>query len=350
MNNHKAKMKDVADLAGVSIKTVSRVLNNEPHVQEKLRTQVRDAVTKLGYVPSQSARSLRGNKSYDINLICHAAGGDYISVIQFGAVIACQKLGYQLSLSLLEGFEEASFETIKSSFESILRHHKPDGIMLVAPYAGDEKIGFVLEELGIPVVRIGPVELLNQGILVEIDDYKASIELTQHLVKLGHKKIGFVRGVENQRSTHVRYSGFCVAMNAAGLTVDPDLVAEGEFSFQSGYDAGLKLLAKDNRPTAIFASNDDMAAGVVTAANMQGLNVPNDLSVVGFDDAAVAVRMRPELTTIRQPLQELGQIAIETLVDSLTNNSINGPQRIVLDYEFVLRGTTAQISGETITH
>jgi len=342
MNGQKAKMKDVANLAGVSIKTVSRVLNNEPHVRDTLRQKVRDAVTKLGYVPSQSARSLRGNKSYDINLVCHSSGSDYINSIQFGAVIGCQKLGYQLSLSLLEDLENASFKTIKSSFESILRNHKPDGVMLVAPYAGDEKIGFVLEELGIPIVRIGPVELPSQGILVEIDDYKAAIEMTQHLTQLGHQRIAFIRGFENQRSTHVRYSGYCVAMNAAGLSVDEELIVDGEFSFQSGYDAGLHLLGLDNPPTAVFAANDDMAAGMVTAANMKGLDVPNDLSVVGFDDAAVAVRMRPELTTIRQPLQELGEIAIETLVDSLNNKNSKGPQRIVLDYEFILRGTTAK--------
>ncbi len=336
-----AKMKDVADLAGVSIKTVSRVLNNEPHVQDKLRNKVKDAVAKLEYVPSQSARSLRGNKSYNINLLCHASDSSYINAIQFGAVIACQKLGYQLSISLLEELHNHSFDEIKAELEQLTHQHRPDGIMLVAPYAGNRMIAFALKELGIDVVRIGPVDLTADGILVEIDDYNASIELTKHLIDLGHKRIAFVRGLENQRATHVRFEGFSMAMNAAGLTVDPELVVPGSFDFSSGMAAGQTLLAHANPPTAVFASNDDMAAGLVTAATMAGVSVPGDLSVVGYDDSAVATRMRPELTTIHQPLHELGEVAIENLIDSFQHKRTGSSRRVVLDHNFVLRDTTA---------
>ncbi len=340
-SENSAKMKDVADLAGVSIKTVSRVLNNEPHVQEKLRRKVREAAGALDYVPSQSARSLRGSRSYDINLVCHHAGSVYVNAIQFGAVIACQELGYQLSISLVEDLDEMAMADIRTALETVTRRRRPDGVMLLAPYANDEKVAFVLDEMGIPVVRVGPVDLQNQGLLVEIDDYKASIEVVQHLTSLGHKRIGFIRGSENQRSSHVRFAGFCVAMEAAGLKIDPDFVRPGAFSFQTGYDAGQFFLGQSNPPTAVFSSNDDMAAGLVAALIEGGMKVPEDISVVGFDDADIATRMRPFLTTVRQPLSDLGSTAVRELVKSLSDSKRPGPHRIVLDHEFILRGTTA---------
>lgn len=338
-----AKMKDVANLAGVSIKTVSRVLNNEPHVQEKLRRKVRDAAEKLDYVPSQSARSLRGNRSYDINLVCHMAGSNYVNSIQFGAVIACQEMGYQLSISLLENLGTKSIPEIRAAFEPLIRRRKPDGVVLLAPYANDEKIGFVLQDLGIPLVRVGPVDSQNQGLLVEIDDYQAAIDVVQHLVELGHERIGFVRGSEDQRSTHVRYSGFKVAMEASGLSVDPDLVRPGTFNFESGYEAGQYFLGLGDPPSAVFSSNDDMAAGLVAACHQRGVKVPDELSVVGFDDADIATRMRPFLTTIRQPLSDLGARAVRELVSSLGEEGRGNAKRIVLDHEFVLRDTTAAL-------
>ncbi len=339
-----AKMKDVADLAGVSIKTVSRVLNNEPHVQDKLRNKVKDAVAKLEYIPSQSARSLRGNRSYTITLLCHAADSSYSNTIQFGAVVACQRLGYQLSISLQEGLDQLSFDQLKAVFEKLIHQHRPDGIMLMAPYAGNKMIAFALQELGIDVVRIGPVDLPTEDILVEIDDYGAAIELTQHLIDLGHRRIAFVRGLENQRATDVRFAGFSMAMNAAGLTIDDRLVMPGSFDFSSGMDAGQKLLSLEDPPSAVFASNDDMAAGLVTAATMAGVPVPEGLSVVGFDDSAVATRMRPELTTIHQPLRELGEVAIEKLIESFQNERKTSARRIVLDHNFILRNTTAPLT------
>ena len=335
------KMKDVAELAGVSIKTVSRVLNNEPHVQEKLRKKVRDAAERLDYVPSQSARSLRGSRSYDINLICHNVSSVYVSSIQFGAVIACQELGYQLSISLLENLDQMSMAEIRHALEAVMQRRRPDGIVLLAPYANNEKIAFVLQEMEIAVVRVGPVDLQKQGLLVEIDDYQASIEVVRHLADLGHKRIGFIRGSENQRSSHVRFSGYSVAMEAAGLSVDPNLVRPGSFDFESGYEAGQYFLGLDLPPTAVFSSNDDMAAGLVAAYTERGAKVPRDLSIVGFDDASIATCMRPFLTTVRQPLSDLGGTAVRELVATLSSKTSGKRRRIVLDHELIVRGTTS---------
>lgn len=343
-SNPTPKMKDVAELAGVSIKTVSRVLNNEPHVQDQLRDRVRAAVKKLNYVPSRSARSLRGSKSYTINLICHSVRSAYVAAIQFGAVVACQELGYQLSISLMEDLIGKPVRDIRVYFERLKSAHNPDGVMLVAPFASDESIAYALQETEIPVVRIGPINMPNRGTLVQIDDYKAATQLTEHLLSLGHHRIGFVRGIEDQRATHIRYEGYCAALKAAGIQVEPRLVHPGKFDFQSGLDAGESLLSLQAPPTAIFASNDDMAAGVVTAASKAGLKVPNDLSVVGFDDSEIAVRMWPNLTTIHQPLQELGHIAIENLIKQLGVQNLADDRTIVLDHEFILRESTAPIS------
>jgi len=336
-------MKDVAELSGVSIKTVSRVLNNEPHVQDALRERVRKAVKELNYVPSQSARALRGRKSYNITLVCHSGGSTYISALQFGAIIACQALGYQLSLFFSEDLLEKPASEVRDEFKALILAHRPDGIMLVAPYAGNSKIADALDELKIPVVRVGPIPIENTGVVVEIDDFEAAIELTEHLLNLGHRRIGFIRGFENQQATIIRYDGYCAALKSAGIEVDPALVCKGQFDFQSGVDAGDKLLSMNNPPTAIFAANDDMAAGVVTAANKMGINVPTELSVIGFDDSDIAVRMWPALTTVKQPLRKLGEIAIEKLVESFGKNTPKTRQKIILDYEFIQRSSTGPV-------
>jgi len=338
-------MKDVAKLSGVSIKTVSRVLNNEPHVQEILRERVRKAVKELNYIPSRSARALRGRKSYNITLICHSGNSAYVNSIQFGAIIACQSLGYQLSVVLLEGLADKSLSDIKTDIRKFTEIHQPDGILLLSLYAAHKRIAQALDELEIPTVRVGPITDKVNGIIVEIDDFRASMELTQHLLDLGHKRIGFIRGKEDQAATEVRYKGYCFALEAEGIAVDPELVLRGQFDFKSGLEGGDAFLSMESPPTAIFASNDDMAAGVVTAAMKRNLKVPNDLSVVGFDDSDVAVRMWPPLTTVSQPLQMLGEVAITNLVEGFKNDSDKPKKKIVLDHELIIRDTTRKLQG-----
>lgn len=340
-----AKMKDVAAHAGVSIKTVSRVLNNEPYVQDAVRQKVRDAVRALNYVPSQSARSLRGARSYNISLICHAGGSTYVNQIQFGAMVACQRHGYQLSLALMEDLGDETPEEIRGDLERMTTVYKPDGVLLIAPYSNDHTILVTLAELGIPVTCVGPLPEGESGAVVQIDEHAAARELTEHLIALGHKKIGFIRGVENQQATHVRYAAFSEAMAEAGLEVRDDWVKSGDFQFESGFAAGEEFFASPDRPTAVFAANDDMAAGLITAARDAGVDVPGDLSVVGFDDSSVAVRMRPQLTTVRQPIRELGERAIDNFVHNFGRDGELTDNVLTLPYELVLRDTTAPPKG-----
>ena len=336
------KMKDVAELAGVSIKTVSRVLNNEPHVQHAVRERVQEAVSSLGYVPSKSARSLRGNRSYSINMICHSDRSNYINAIQFGAVMACQKRGYQLTISLVDTLEDKSVAEVKAAFERIATHPKPDGMLLVAPLANNPIVGQALDELGMRVVRIGPAGVTDNDMRVAIDERQAAFEMTEHLLDLGHTRIGFVRGKENQAATEERFLGYKAALLARGISMDSKWVRKGEFKFRSGVAAAEKLFELDQPVTAIFASNDDMAAGVMMVANRQGIKVPEELSIVGFDDSEIAENMWPMLTTVRQPLQQFGEVAALKLIESLGQPVSPDTVPTILPHQMVIRKSTSK--------
>lgn len=344
MQNTKPKMKDVAEYAGVSLKTVSRVLNNEPHVQESVREKVRRAAEALQYIPSRSARSLRSTRSYSISMVCQDHMSAYVNGVQFGALMACQSLGYHLSISLPEAIDTMDVEQIKAMFERMLSHQEPDGVLLVAPFASNPLVTEVLNQLNIPTARIGPVDVATEGVLVQIDDQQAARELTDHLLGLGHTRIAFIRGAEDQRATHERFLGFSEAMKSAGLKVDPELIHAGDFMFDAGVEAAEHLLNLEHRPTAIFAANDDMAAGVVLSAQRMGISVPDDLSVVGFDDSDIATRMWPSLTTVRQDLEELGKCAVTTLIKRLGRPEENAGSAIIQPHEFKLRNSTAPVA------
>jgi LacI family transcriptional regulator len=339
------KMKDVAALAGVSIKTVSRVLNNEPHVQHALRERVREAVISLGYVPSKSARSLRSSRSYTINMLCRSDISNYVNAIQFGAVIACQQRGYQLTISITDTIDGKSVAEIKDELGKLTAHSSPDGVILVAPFADNPDIVQAFDELSIPVARIGPSSGSDSRVHVGINEHQASYEVTNHLLDLGHKHIGFVRGLENQAVTEERFRGYRDALLERGLKVNRKYVRKGKFDFRSGVRAAEKLLALDPPVTAIFASNDDMAAGVMMVANRQGVNVPRELSVVGFDDSEIAENMWPSLTTVRQPLQQLGEVSALKLIEILGQSAPPVLPPTILPHEVIIRESTAACSN-----
>ena len=294
------KMIDVARHAGVSLKTVSRVLNNEPYVQSALREKVREAVRELGYVPSASARNLRSNRTYSIHLFSHSLRSNFVNSVQFGALHTCQLAGYRLVVTLLDQTKITTTAHLRAWFQTLVRSGKPDGVILVPPMWNDPEISRIMAELDIPVVRIGPNDIENSGATVTIDDHAAAREAVQHLLQLKHTRIAFVRGKENQDATHLRFAGYTEALEAAGVAVDSHLVKPGRFDFSSGLSAGSELLSLPNnkRPTAIFAANDHMAAGVLVAALKAGLHMPGELSIMGFDDSEIAETLWPPLTTV----------------------------------------------------
>lgn len=338
-----AKMVDVARHAGVSLKTVSRVLNNEPHVQETLRAKVRRSVHELGYIPSASARSLRSNRTYSMHFLAPLDCTNFVHAIQFGASLACQEQGYRLITSFMPD-EAASDEAImRNWFKNLTETGVPDGVVLVAPQSNEAFISKVISEYDVPIVRIGPNDIDDDNFTVTIDDRAAAIEATQHLIDLGHRRIGFIRGSEDQGATQERFLGYQAALDAAGIAFDAELVAPGNFLFESGLKAGEKFLRMKNPPTAIFAANDDMAAGVLVAANRLQVAVPEALSISGFDDTIFAEKIWPALTTIRQPLQNYGAEAINVLISNAGGkNKSKSSKTKFLPYEFITRQSTAE--------
>jgi len=339
------RMVDVANHAGVSIKTVSRVLNNEPHVQDSLRETVYASVKKLGYIPSASARSLRSNRTYTFHLISPVIIGNYVNTVQSGALSASHKHGYNLLVTLLEPEVLTAPKALRKWCAELIEKKKPDGVILLPPMSDSPALNKIFNTADIPIARIGPnkIDDLNNVDII-IDDRASAKEATQQLITLGHKRIGFVRGLEDQGATQERYNGYCDALSDAGISIDPTIVKPGLFSFESGMNAGLELLSMKNRPTAIFAANDDMAAGVIVAAYRTGIKVPDEISVMGFDDSELAERIWPTLSTVRQPLESFGQSAVEYLVNQAGNASKKREDRNstteILSYEVILRGST----------
>ena len=335
----KATITDVAKRAGVSMKTVSRVLNNEPNVAEKTRAHVKAIADELRYSPNLAARGLATSKSYLLALIYDNPSPNYISHIQRGAIDACREAGYHLVVEPLSLPESSSHDEKVKIVQSVLDRLPVDGVILTPPLSDSGAVLEVLTELNVKCVRVAPKNGGTQA-FVGMDDETASYQMTQHLLERGHKKIAFVLGHVDHAATSLRYAGYLRAMKEAGLAVLDDLVVQGDFSFESGAAAAHQLLTKSDaeKPTAIFASNDDMAAAVISVAGQMGLDVPGSLSVCGFDDTPLARVIWPALTTVRQPIYKMGHQAAKELVRRSDEESEKGQ---ILDFEIMLRDSVS---------
>jgi len=336
----KATITDVAKRAGVSMKTVSRVLNNEPNVAEKTRERVKAIAAELRYSPNLAARGLATSKSYLIALIYDNPSPNYIAHIQRGAIDACREVGYHLVVEPMSLDCAHSHDEKVNAVRAVLDRLPVDGVILTPPLTDSGAILEVLAELNIKCVRISPKNGGDQA-FVGMDDETAAYQMTQHLLTQGHKKIGFIRGHVDHAATSLRHSGYLRAMQEAGISVSDDLIVQGDFSFESGAAGARKLLGADalEKPTAIFASNDDMAAAVISVAGQMGLDVPGQLSVCGFDDTPLARVVWPALTTVRQPIYKMGHQAAKELV---RRSDVEAEQGQILDFEIMLRDSVAE--------
>ena len=339
---------DVAARAGVSIKTVSRVMNKEPNVRPAMRDRVLLAAGELGYSPNLSARSLAGSRSFVIAVFVDAAltidhwrserGADYLSRIQLGATLECRAAGYHLLIELIDH----EGPQVRQEVAALLAALKPDGVILTPPSSDNAVVLELLDKAGTPYVRVGPERAEGLGPRVHMDDVAAAGEMTEHLIGLGHKRIGFIVGEPRYGASQARREGYLAAMKAHGLPVSEGLVRQGDFTFQSGMAEAKALLALPDRPTAIFASNDDMALGCVAAIAEAGLMTPGDVSVAGFDDSPSARFSRPQLTTVRQPVAEMSSVAAKLLIGQAKASEPAGrPQDILLPFELIHRASTA---------
>jgi LacI family transcriptional regulator len=328
---------NVAKAAGVSMKSVSRVINREPNVSEALRTRVAKAIDALGYVPDFAARSLAGGRTFTIGLLFNDYGNafmpSYFPKLQSGAYQACRQYGYHLLVETLQ----ASVPEFPEEFERVLSTMRVDGFILPPPLTDDDRAMDVLEKLGIPFARIAPSTDLDRAPYVAIDDEAAAREMARHLWNIGHRNIGFVMGRDDHSAAHARRKGFADALAELGCSDFSETSAM--FQFEFGIEAAKRLMQSAAPPTAIFAANDDSAAGVMAGLAQLGLKVPDDVSVAGFDDSWIAMSVWPFLTTVHQPIAEMAEEAAKMLIDR--NGAMATKQAKLLDYYLVIRGSTA---------
>lgn len=326
---------DVARRAGVSMKTVSRVLNSEPHVRDEVRQKVLAASQELSYRPNVSARSLAGARSY---VIGHLLSGlsPYVVMAQLGALKACRERGYHL---LVEAIDLDS--DVRAEIEQLTQAVRMDGVLLLPPLCDNEAIMEGLDRRGVPYVRISPARDHGRSPYVEVDDEDAARIMTEHLLGLGHRRIGFICGPDGHASSERRIKGFRETMARAGATVDEALVQPGDFTPRSGRAAATQMLAMDEPPTAVFASNDLMACGVLGRAHELGLQLPGRLSVAGVDDIASATMVWPTLTTMRQPIAEMAAAATAMIIGRAARDSGPHIPHAAFRCDLVVRESTA---------
>ena len=319
----RATVFDVANLAGVSIKTVSRVVNDEPNVRSTTKERVQKAVKELNYLPDRSARNLASHRSHLIGLIYddpsnyEIPSAGYVIRMQHGALRACHSAGCELLIHPCDYQDKG----VGGQIKSLIENARPDGIILAAPLSNMPSIVRAIGATNTPFVRISSGKKTGRHFSVSMTDRDSSAEMTRYLASLGHEKIAFLTGHPKHDAVKNRFLGYQDGLQESGLELSEQLVAAGDNSIRSGEACAEKLLARKNRPTAIFAANDDMAAGVIRVADRLGINVPGQLSVAGCDDVALAQQIYPALTTIRQPLAAMSERAALALIENSKGNS-----------------------------
>lgn len=341
-------IKDVAARAGVSFKTVSRVMNGQASVNPNIRAAVERAMAELDYRPHRAARAMRSSRSFAMAVLTGgrdepADGGSahfpaFMGDVVMGAAQGCRAAGYHLVLEYVAYGDQRRATAIASA---LIDDVAPDGVILLPPLCDQPWLLDLLETRGVPHVRLLPGAQPDRGLSMAINDLAAARAMTQHLLDLGHRHIGFIDGPPDHLAASARRTGFAVAMAGCdGAVASHDA---GTFFMASGEAAATRLLSLPRRPTAIFAANDSMAAGAIRAAHSLGLRVPGDVSIAGFDDSALAQLTLPALTTMRQPVRDMARRAVGMLVAGSGGQS--GDARADPSGQFtcdiVLRGSTA---------
>jgi LacI family transcriptional regulator len=331
----RATIVQVARLAGVSIKTVSRVTNGEQHVSAGVRERVMTAIAALGYQPMQSARALSARRSGLLALVYDNPSPSYLIRVQGAVRQACE----EQSLRLLFRPCDHRDARLPAALVRLAADLRLEGVVLVPPVSLDSAVVEALAAAHVPACLLAPAQQPPGACAVLLDDERAARTLAAHVIALGHRRIGFVRGHPGHESSRARLAGFLDALRAARIPTSNSTVVPGDFSFESGRSAGAALLDRRQRPTAIIASNDDMAAGVMAAAHDRGVAIPAQLSVCGFDDTPLASMLWPPLTTMHQPIGELAYSGTRMLIERMRGTRAAPP--LTLHQELVVRASTA---------
>lgn len=328
---------DVARHAEVSPMTVSRVINGETNVRPATRERVNEAIAALNYAPNPAARSLAGAGQTRIGLLYSNPSTGFLSEFLLGSLDQAARSDVQIVVEKCE-LGEHEMQVTQRLIDSGI-----DGVVLPPPLCENSGILALLGAAAIPTVSVASSVPADDLFAIRIDDRAAALTMVRHVMTLGHRRIGFVTGNPNLSASARRLDGYRAALEESGIAVDENLIAHGLFTYRSGLDAAERLLDLAEPPTAIFASNDDMAAATVAVAHRRGLDVPGDLTVCGFDDTTLSTAIWPELTTIHQPIADMSRAAVELLVQAIrgqrTGETIE--RHRLLDFTLIRRQSDA---------
>ena len=341
----KPTIRDVAKRSRVSLKTVSRVINNEPSVLEHTRNKVLRAVAELDYQPDLSARSLRSSKSYALGLVYDNPNPYYVISVQSGVLSVCRDTGFGLQIHPCD----SSSPNLAEELCNLVRHARLAGLVLAPPMSERPELIAHLAANKIKFVRIiSAAEDPQDGFpCVFVDDRDAAYDITEHLIQLGHERIGFLWGGPSHRSSPERFKGYESALKDYGIALDKKLIVPGDYSFDDGFRGARKLFALKDRPTAVFGSNDEIAAGVLAAAKAAGMDVPYDLSIAGFEDSPFSKQSWPALTTAKQATEEIARHAtlllLATLEQEAEVDGMASVQNKGFSPQLVIRDSTTRV-------
>lgn len=334
-----ATMKDVAERSGVSVTTVSHVVNGTRYVSEEVRLRVERVMEEIGYRPNVLARGLRRGEATLLGLVVPDATNPYFAEIARAVADACSERGYAVIVCNSDGRRDREKEAVE-----VLAANRVGGIFLVN-VGVTERDAALFEGLDIPMVML---DREIPGIAVDsiqIDNAHGGRQATEHLLALGHRRIACIAGPSQVSPSADRVTGYRQALEASGVAFDPGLVERGDFTPSSGYDCARSLMARKKRPTAIFACNDLMAFGAITALAESGLSVPGDVSVVGFDDIALAAYFNPPLTTVAQPRLEMGRAAARILLERMRDGTLPRRRPVLMNTTLVVRHSSGSPAG-----
>jgi len=311
MQDKKITINDVAKLAGVSKRTVSRVINRSPLVGERTLKKVEQVIKDVNFSPDKQARGLASSRSYLLGLIYDNFDSLSIVQVQRGALGVCAELGYELVVHPCKSKDESFIEDCLNS----IARSKLDGVIILPPISENKELAAALRAANCPYVRIASVDFDDTDNIVVSDEREAMKEMADHFVDLGHKNVAFISGPLSYRSSIERMEGFLSELASCNVNVPQSHILEGENTYESGIECAKKLLSKEQKPTAILANNDEMAAGVIRVASDLGIKIPEELSIAGFDDNIYASRIIPSLTTIKRPVDNMAALAVQKLIN-----------------------------------
>ncbi|MCH4876074.1 LacI family transcriptional regulator [Pseudomonas sp. TMW22090] len=330
-----SNIREVARLAGVSVATVSRTLRSPERVLPDTRDKVNAAVEQAGYRPNLMAVQFRSRRTGNLVILVPTIANSFFAKVISGAQQAAQLAGYRLLLCDTQGRE-----AIEREFAELVYAHQADGVIQLRAY---DPFAAPFPGAALPPI-VNACEVIHNGRhpSISLDNRAAAKAMTEHLIELGHRRIGLIKGPKSSPLTRDRVAGYQDALNQAGIEADPALVCHGDFSLKAGDDGAAAMLALPDRPTALFCENDEMAIGALKRIRQSGLRVPEDISLVGFDDIPFAAYCDPPLTTISQPAAAFGQRAVEMLIALIEKKPL-AERHVVLPFELTLRESTARV-------